>query len=83
MRFSLLSEAGSALNAALKRPDEWVVTKYSAKHNPSKTSWWTANGAWFFDMGEPYEKVLGPVERHYLWRKYLKMIRAKTKEMMV
>lgn len=64
----IYSPIATALSAALDRPDEWDDMGYVLFHRPSKISWWTANGAWFFDSHN-VPSCLGLIERHFVWRK--------------
>lgn len=66
---------GKKLNAILNTTEGWSVDRYRLMHAPTTTSWWIANGGFFFDgdalSGTP--ACLGLIERHLLWRKAKRM----------
>lgn len=75
----IFSEIGKVLWERLDYPEEWAMQdKYTMEHIPSNTSWWVANGSWFFN-GWP-SKCLGLIERHFLYWKANKIIKKKQRD---
>lgn len=69
------SPVGKNLWEALRTPDGWKFSKYSAHHEPSNTKWWCGNGVMFFDgfEEEGTPKCLGIFERIPLWWRYRRL----------
>jgi len=83
------SDAGKVLSDSLDNAEHWYLsnTQYTVRHIPSNLVFWVGNGGWFFDGYQNYYVKdtpilkLGLVERHFLYRKYKKMIKNIKKEM--
>lgn len=82
------SDEGKTLSDSLDCVEHWDLsnTQHTVRHIPSNLVFWVGNGAWFFDGYENYYNKnapileLGLVERHFLYRKYKKMIKKTKKE---
>lgn len=66
--------------AAVERTDEWAVTRHMAIHNPSKTSFWIANGFIGFSVDSGTNFSLGIWFRLRLWLKVKKLMLVKAAE---
>ena len=76
-----MSMTSQVMIDALSNEEDWTVNHYHAIHNPSKMSFWIANGAFFFDC-EQYPNF-GYLQRHRLWRHYKKMCQRKLNKLMI
>lgn len=76
-----MSAAGRALSKALDNPQDWTGDgEFRIKHIPSGLEFWIGNGGFFFDEQRrdkiDGERAIGLIERHWLYSKARKIIKA-------
>lgn len=76
----IYSDFGKEIKASLERETEWEIDEFKARHK-SGVCLWIANGPFFFDT-HPISGSVGLFERHFLWRCYKKVNRARLRKML-
>lgn len=69
-----MSAVGRALSKALDKPEDWEFpSEYRIRHKPSGQDFWVGDGAFFFDTFDDVPSCIGLIERHWLYRKAIRI----------
>lgn len=73
----ILSDVGKVIWDNLNDPEEWSIYEYRIEHKKTGINLWTGNGGFWFDGYYLNHTIptpsLGLIERHFLYRKAMKM----------